>query len=231
MERQPSCLLSAKRSTRRPQDEPTVVWVRNKFGEGEKQRRARSRSGTHSLLNVNSDHLGPATSPPNRWFQPKFNILAMAIFGLWVINKAGGLVYQRNFAGPDSSLSGFVSDFNPPLIDGLAQLTSNEYLVLAGTLHGIHAITSRLSPMGSSSGAQIIEGEAFKITILLTATGTKFVLLTSLTDTSSDSILQKVYEAYSDAVMKNPFHTPEMPIRSEGFDTRITALIGTGQTA
>ncbi|KAK0239792.1 related to TRS23-subunit of the transport protein particle (TRAPP) complex of the cis-Golgi [Armillaria ostoyae] len=135
----------------------------------------------------------------------------MAIFGLWVINKAGGLVYQRNFA------------------DGLAQLTSNEYLVLAGTLHGIHAITSRLSPMGSSSGAQVIEGESFKMTILLTATGTKFVLLTSLAELSAETTLQKVHEAYADAVMKNPFHTPEMPIRSEGFDLRISSLIGNGQ--
>jgi hypothetical protein len=56
--------------------------------------------------------------------------------------------------------------------------------------------------------------------------GTKFVLLTSLAETTADVVLQKVYEAYSDAVMKNPFHTPEMPIRSEGFDTRITALLG-----
>ncbi|KAF7980167.1 hypothetical protein HWV62_39635 [Athelia sp. TMB] len=137
----------------------------------------------------------------------------MAIFGLWVINKAGGLVYQRNFA------------------DGLAQLTSNEYLVLAGTLHGIHAITSRLSPIGGpSSGAQVIEGESVKMTILLTATGTKFVLLTSLAETSAESVLQKVYEAYADAVMKNPFHTPEMPIRSEGFDVRIGTLIGDGRT-
>ncbi|KAI0269017.1 transport protein particle complex subunit [Russula aff. rugulosa BPL654] len=136
----------------------------------------------------------------------------MAIFGLWVINKAGGLVYQRNFA------------------DGLAQLTSNEYLVLAGTLHGIHAITSRLSPTGASSGAQVIEAETFKMTILLTPTGTKFVLLTSLAEPSANTVLQKVYEAYADAVMKNPFHTPEMPIRSDGFDTRVTALIGTGHT-
>lgn len=120
-------------------------------------------------------------------------------------------MYQRNFA------------------DGLAQLTSNEYLVLAGTLHGIHAITSRLSPMGPSSGAQVIEGESFKMTILLTATGTKFVLLTSLAELSAESILQKVHEAYADAVMKNPFHTPEMPIRSEGFDLRISFLIGNGQ--
>ncbi|KAJ7578477.1 transport protein particle complex subunit [Mycena floridula] len=136
----------------------------------------------------------------------------MAIFGLWVINKAGGLVYQRNFA------------------EGLSPLTSNEYLILAGTLHGIHAITTRLSPMGSSSGAQVIEAETFKMSILLTITGTKFVLLTSLSDSTAsvDLLLQKVYEAYADAVMKNPFHTPEMPIRSEGFDTRMTSLIGTG---
>ncbi|KAF8201577.1 transport protein particle complex subunit [Pholiota molesta] len=136
----------------------------------------------------------------------------MAIFSLWVINKAGGLVYQRNFA------------------DGLAALTSNEYLVLAGTLHGIHAITSRLSPMGPSSGVQVIEGQTFKMNILLTVTGTKFVLLTSVADATADSMLQKVYDIYADAVMKNPFHTPEMPIRSEGFDTRIGTLIGTGQT-
>ncbi|KAF8484341.1 Sybindin-like protein [Gautieria morchelliformis] len=133
----------------------------------------------------------------------------MAVYGLWVINKAGGLVYQRNFA------------------DGLAQLTSNEYLVIAGTLHGIHAITSRLSPTGASSGARVIEAETFKLTIFLTATGTKFVLLTSLNDHSADSILQKVYEIYADAVMKNPFQTPEMPIRSEGFDVRINTLLGT----
>jgi trafficking protein particle complex subunit 4 len=58
--------------------------------------------------------------------------------------------------------------------------------------------------------------------------GTKFVLLTSLNDTTADIMLQKVYEAYADGVMKNPFHTPEMPIRSEAFDTKITALLGSG---
>lgn len=60
---------------------------------------------------------------------------------------------------------------NQEFLDGLASLTQNEYLVLAGTLHGIHAITSRLSPVGASSGAQVIEGESFKMTIFLTPTG------------------------------------------------------------
>ena len=100
----------------------------------------------------------------------------------------------------------------------------------------------------------MIEAETFKMTIQLTPTGTyllhihlkrllikydmcrvrtgtKFVLLTSLAEPSANTVLQKVYEAYADAVMKNPFHTPEMPIRSDGFDTKIGALIGTGQTS
>jgi len=131
----------------------------------------------------------------------------MTIFGLWVINKAGGLVYQRN------------------LSDALPQLSSNEYLVLAGTLHGIHAITTRLSPTGPSSGVQVIEAETFKMNIFLTITGTKFVLITSLSDPSADATLQKVYEAYSDAVMKNPFYTPEMPIRVDGFETKVNEII------
>lgn len=114
----------------------------------------------------------------------------MAIFGLWVrsytislfhsdnipqvINKAGGLVYQRTFSGMLYRPS-FKQSLTSP--DGLAQLTSNEYLVLAGTLHGIHAITSRLSPIpGQSSGAQVIEGETFKMNVLLTLTGISFVI-------------------------------------------------------
>lgn len=40
------------------------------------------------------------------------------IYSLYIINKAGGLIYQRDFA------------------DSLNKLTSNEYLVLAGTFHG-----------------------------------------------------------------------------------------------
>lgn len=57
--------------------------------------------------------------------------------------------------------------------------------------------------------------------------GVKFVLLTSVAETSADIMLGKVYEAYADSAMKNPFHTPEMPIRSEGFDSRINSLFST----
>ncbi|KAL2841926.1 Longin-like domain-containing protein [Aspergillus pseudoustus] len=52
----------------------------------------------------------------------------MPVYSLIIINKAGGLVYQR--------------EFQP----GLLKLSTNDYLVLAGTFHGIHAITRSITP-------------------------------------------------------------------------------------
>lgn len=81
-------------------------------------------------------------------------------------------MYQRSFGGHSVlRLAQAAPLIRYRFLEGLPRLTSNEYLVLAGTLHGIHAITSRLSPTGPSSGAQVIEGETFKMTIMLTATG------------------------------------------------------------
>ncbi|KAL7409261.1 Longin-like domain-containing protein [Mrakia frigida] len=163
--------------------------------------------------------------------------MSAIVYSLWVINKAGGLVYDKQL--------------NP----GLPPISQNDALILAGTLHGIHAITGKLSPVdGAQEGVETIEGDGVKMIILLTATGTKFVLLvspsypttvspslpSSLTSLSLNSngssnssfllspgrvLLGRIYEAYSDSVMKNPFHTPEMPIRNEGFDTKVEALV------
>ncbi|RAH73918.1 trafficking protein particle complex subunit 4 [Aspergillus aculeatinus CBS 121060] len=52
----------------------------------------------------------------------------MTVFSLIIINKAGGLIYQR--------------EFQP----GLRKLSTNDYLVLAGTFHGVHAITRTITP-------------------------------------------------------------------------------------
>ncbi|OJJ46237.1 hypothetical protein ASPZODRAFT_2078295 [Penicilliopsis zonata CBS 506.65] len=52
----------------------------------------------------------------------------MAVYSLIIINKAGGLVYQREFQS------------------GLRKLSTNDYLVLAGTFHGVHAITRSITP-------------------------------------------------------------------------------------
>jgi hypothetical protein len=50
------------------------------------------------------------------------------IYSLYIINKAGGLVYQRDFA------------------EQLEKLSSNDYLVLAGTFHGYESLISHHAP-------------------------------------------------------------------------------------
>ncbi|KAJ3014175.1 hypothetical protein HKX48_005300 [Thoreauomyces humboldtii] len=133
------------------------------------------------------------------------------LHALLVINKAGGLIYNRDFT------------------DGLAKLTSNEYLVLAGTFHGVHAITSRISPVPNSSGMEVLETDAFKIFCFQTLTGVKFLLITdpATSQSNADLATRKVYELYADYVMKNPFYNPEMPIRIELFDANVVRVART----
>lgn len=56
------------------------------------------------------------------------------VFALLIINKAGGLIYTR--ITPSS---------------GLSKLSANDYLILAGTFHGVHAIARSLCPVPNSS--------------------------------------------------------------------------------
>lgn len=75
------------------------------------------------------------------------------IHSILLINKAGGLVYNKDFTMT------------------LNKLSSNESLVLAGTLHGIYALTAQISPVPNSSGFQVLECGQFKILCHQTLTG------------------------------------------------------------
>ncbi|CEQ39874.1 SPOSA6832_01421 [Sporobolomyces salmonicolor] len=146
-------------------------------------------------------------------------------FGLWIINKAGGLIYSKTYArGSILSLLGRTRADLFEETEGLAQLNSNDYLILASTFHSIHAIAARISPVPGSSGVETIEAETFKMTCLQTPTGIKFVLLTTPSHPHPDQVLQRVYETYADQ-LKDPFYTVEMPIRSEAFDDKMSAAI------
>lgn len=85
---------------------------------------------------------------------------------LWIINKAGGLIYQcEQFVHP-----------NAASMPNGGRLSSNEYLVLAGTLHGIHAITAKLNPVANRKGygMESLDSDHFTIRIMVTSTGTSF---------------------------------------------------------
>ncbi|RYP04179.1 hypothetical protein DL765_010280 [Monosporascus sp. GIB2] len=86
---------------------------------------------------------------PPTWYIPVGESVLMS--ALIIINKAGGLIYNRNFG------------------EGLNKLDTNDYLVLAGTFHGresthadasprpvhsVHAITARLNPLQGRLAAQ-----------------------------------------------------------------------------
>ncbi|POW00814.1 hypothetical protein PSTT_12889 [Puccinia striiformis] len=124
-------------------------------------------------------------------------------FSLWIINKAGG---QKTYA------------------EGLLpQLTSNDYLVLAGTFHGIHAITSKLSPVHPSGGGvetveADIQNELLPDSHRYQVRPLHLALSPVPTKTTS-----RIYGVYAD-LLKDPFYTVENPIRNETFDKRCLAI-------
>jgi trafficking protein particle complex subunit 4 len=176
------------------------------------------------------------------------------VYALLIINKAGGLVYNRDFSAPP----------NP----SVEKISTNDYLVLAGTFHGVHAITKSLTPRipvnnpNSSSrpnsnpnastltsldnkapstatttfttpnphvpvtGIETLETSFFRLSCFQTHTGSKFLLITDPLMPNVDAIMKGVYERYADHVMKNPFYQLEMPVRIEGWDRAVGQWLG-----
>ncbi|KAK0717045.1 Sybindin-like protein [Lasiosphaeria miniovina] len=150
----------------------------------------------------------------------------MTVFALIIINKAGGLIYNKTFYEA-----------------GLNKISTNDYLVLAGTFHGVHAITSRLNPVKNPanrasasaggmltrpdppSGLEVLESENFRLQCFTTLTGVKFLLFTDTTQANVDQTIRRVYDMYSDYVMKNPFYQLEMPIRCDMYDRKLLSYI------
>ncbi|KAK4103119.1 Sybindin-like protein [Parathielavia hyrcaniae] len=155
----------------------------------------------------------------------------LTVLALIIINKAGGLIYNRSFHEA-----------------GLNKLNTNDYLVLAGTFHGVHAITARLNPLkprpgnrsstASSSGPggllirpeppsglEVLESENFRMQCFTTLTGVKFLLFTDPTQANVDLTMRRVYDMYTDYVMKNPFYQLEMPVRCDMFDRKLGSYI------
>ena len=76
------------------------------------------------------------------------------VHSVWIINKSGGLVFQRNYA-------------DIPAID------TNETLRLASIWHSLHAISVELSPVEGCTGIELLETEYFDLHCMQTLTGTR----------------------------------------------------------
>ncbi|PSN59343.1 Sybindin-like protein [Corynespora cassiicola Philippines] len=151
----------------------------------------------------------------------------MVVFALFIISKSGGLIYNREFHS------------------GLSKLSSNDLLMVAGSFHGMHAITKQLCPappapastpsnnaslaptpfLNRPTGLEVLETSHFRMQCFQTLTGVKFLLFTEPQQPNIDSMMRRIYELYADFVMKNPFYTVEMPIRCEKFDRGLDGFV------
>lgn len=159
-------------------------------------------------------------------------------------------------------------------------MNSNDYLILAGTLHSVFAIASQCTPkaieISSSSSAKAesqipyIPGigvktdskstqsfgsfmppdyfqdsfatwsktglkhlitDEFALFLFQSLTGLKIILISTNTFrnntslTIAENILRKIYCIYSDYVMKDPFYSIDMPIRSKIFESKLTDFV------
>ena len=83
------------------------------------------------------------TALHGKTFAPRRTFI-MPVFALLIISKAGSLIYHRTF--PTASSSSSQPATGTLDLPGTTNLTTNDYLILAGTFHGVHAITKSLTP-------------------------------------------------------------------------------------
>jgi len=83
----------------------------------------------------------------------------------------------------------------------------------------------KLSPEKQSSGIQCLEADTFKLYCFQTLTGVKFIVLADNRQSKVEELLRKIYELYSDYVLKNPFYSLDMPIRCDLFSSNLVKML------
>lgn len=137
-----------------------------------------------------------------------------------IVNKSGGLVYERQRR--DSRL--------------IQRLSSNECLIVASTLQGVNEIVGTVGSFIDNkkprskveridwSGADATS--PFSIFCTHTPTGIKFIAIATPETNGIETLLGSLYRLYCDWALKNPFQLMDMPVRSERFDQEVSKLLG-----
>lgn len=102
---------------------------------------------------------------------------------LFIINRSGGLIYNRNISSSAPSLS------------------TNDWLRMGSTFHSLHAIVGQVAPI-KSDGIKNLDTDTFTLSCLQTLSGVKFVVTATPGTHGLDAFLKAMYELYSDYVLK-----------------------------
>ncbi|GAA57171.1 trafficking protein particle complex subunit 4 [Clonorchis sinensis] len=126
---------------------------------------------------------------------------------------------------------------------GRPRLRPNDRIQLASMFQPLHQMARHLSPVIDSSsdpsdsveksqttniwnsGIQSLESSACRIHCLESKTGVKFLLVTDakLPSACRES-LRRVYEAYTDYVLKNPFYSSNQPFNFDFFTNQVRTI-------
>ena len=142
----------------------------------------------------------------------------MSVSSLYLINKHGSLLYQL--------------DVSP------SKVSANDKIRIASIFHSVSAIAGRISPnrepeTGDLSflqpkGIERIKSKNFTIHSKETITGLNILIIAhpTMPAKTAGDVLRLVYESYANYVMKDPFYSLDMPIRSHLFDSAVKQILG-----
>lgn len=133
----------------------------------------------------------------------------MPVYNCMILNSSGGLIFSWSY------------NKDAP------QLDSNEVIIIGSTLHSLHAISVAISPTPKSSGFTELECTTWKVSVLQTITGLKFMVFTDTGFAKSQELLKEIYGVYADYVLKNPFYHLDMPIANscQKFVTEVSSVV------
>lgn len=100
----------------------------------------------------------------------------------------------------------------------------NAYCLTRNVLRIPFVHSAQLAPV-SSGGINVVDGPQFSLHCYETPTGLKFFVTARPKTQDVTTFLRKVYELYSDYVLKNPFYELDMPIRIKLFDSYLEAYV------
>eukprot|EP00919_Chromeraceae_sp_WS-2016_P074198 GHVR01175544.1.p1 GENE.GHVR01175544.1~~GHVR01175544.1.p1 ORF type:complete len:155 (+),score=19.41 GHVR01175544.1:95-559(+) len=143
------------------------------------------------------------------------------MYSLYINNKHGSLVYQKDFSCR-------------------VNLSSNDKIRIASTFHALCTISQQISPtpqrQSQGAGAKVpfsflqpigiefIEADTFKLQCFETITGLRYFVVAQPGMKDLRQFLEEIHRTYTDLVLKNPFYDRDMPIRVESFDKQVMLL-------
>ena len=142
--------------------------------------------------------------------------MAASVLSLYVINKSGGLIYNRDFVQRAAG-----------------RIDVSDAMRLGSIWFSLHAIAAQLSPTPNAKTLKSLHADTFHLHCLHVPSGTTFFIITNVPAPNqaqqhaqrAADVLQAVYAAYAKYVLRNPFYETEMPIRCELFDAALSALL------